>query len=81
MLNTYHYCSPGGFAAAACLAGALLHYSLTHSPTSSVLLKTTETLEVSDRGSGRLTTELLKTREEEVEIAHRGSGRVLPARL
>ncbi len=81
MLNTYHY-SPGGFAAtAACLAGTLLSYPLANAFTSSVSAEAVETYEVSDRGSGRLTLELIQNSEDEFEIAHRGSGRVDPDRL
>ncbi len=82
MLNTYHY-FPGGFAAFACLSGALLHYPLSNSPVSIVSAEAIETLEVSDRGSGRLTLELAyanDTREDDIEIAHRGSGRAIPNR-
>ncbi|MEM8502425.1 MAG: hypothetical protein AAF716_04655 [Cyanobacteria bacterium P01_D01_bin.1] len=79
MLNTYCY-SPGGVAAA-CLAGALLYYPLTHSLIPSVPAEATETLEVSDRGSGRLTLEIAANSEEEFKIAHRGSGRINPNHL
>jgi hypothetical protein len=81
MLNTYHY-SPGGFAAtAACLAGTLLYYPLTNLSTSSVSVDAIETQEISDRGSGRLTLELVQSSEDDFKIAHRGSGRVDPDRL
>ncbi|MGB3787114.1 MAG: hypothetical protein WA949_03825 [Phormidesmis sp.] len=83
MLNTYHYFS-GGFAAFACLSGALIHYPLSDPPVSTVSSEAIETLEISDRGSGRLTLELAyadSSQEDDIWIADRGSGRVIPAPL
>ncbi len=83
MLNTYNY-FPGGFAAIACLSGSLLHYQLSDPPASSVFTAVSVgTLEISDRGSGRITSELRYTdnSQEDVKIAHRGSGRVGSDRL
>lgn len=80
MLNTHYRYSSSGFAAAACLAGTLLHYyPLTSSLPPSVSAEAVEILEVSDRGSGRLTLELAEKSQEKFKIAHRGSGRISPA--
>ena len=85
MLTYYHYLL-GSFLAATCVVSALV--GSTTSASSSLTLslpaeaESTETLDVSYRGSGRVDDAPKEQQDSKKElVAHRGSGRIDPASM